>query len=140
MVTVDKNVRLPLYLQLRDLLTGLQAELDHSTAVLDEIYGTQTQLGMDRLGLAIRRVDSNLQKPAFRNSLPYVSESTGFTADPNLLTLLVQPLYGSQPSVGVREVIQNAVDAVRELEVWRASHGSSARRIAAYPCAGRRDN
>jgi molecular chaperone HtpG len=124
-VTVDKSITLPLYLQLRELISGLQAELDHSTAVLDEVYGTHTQLGLDRLGLAIRRVDSNLQKPAFRDSLLYVPEHTGFTADPNLLTLLVEPLYGNEPSVGVRELIQNAVDAVRELEAWCRTHGTS---------------
>ena len=39
MITVSPNVSLELYLQLRDLLTGIQAEMDHSTAVLDEFYG-----------------------------------------------------------------------------------------------------
>ena len=118
MVTVSTDVNLSLYLQLRDLLAGLQAEMDHSTAVLDEAYGTFTELGLHHLNLATRRVYSNLQSPSFRDSLPYVPNRTGFTADPNLLTLLVEPLYGEQPSVGVRELVQNAVDAVCELEVW----------------------
>jgi molecular chaperone HtpG len=122
MVTVSTDLSLSLYLQLQDLLSGLQAEMDHSTAVLDEAYGTMTELGLHQLNLATRRVYSNLHSPAFRDSLPYVPNQSGFTADPNLLTLLVEPLYGKKPGVGVRELMQNAVDAVRELEVWCQVH------------------
>lgn len=118
MVTVSTNLSLSLYLQLRDLLNGLQSEMDHSTAVLDETYGTLTELGLHQLNLATRRVHSNLNSPAFRASLPYVPEATGFTADPNILTLLVEPLYGKEPSVGMRELIQNSIDAVAELHAW----------------------
>ncbi len=122
MVTVTNELSLSLYLQLKDLLAGLQAEMDHSTAVLDEAYGTMTELGLHQLNLSTRRVYSNLQSPAFRDSLPYVPSQTGFTADPNLLTLLVEPLYGKQPGVGVRELMQNAADAVCELEAWSEAH------------------
>ncbi|WP_026600382.1 HD domain-containing protein [Methylomonas sp. 11b] len=122
MVTVGTDISLSLYLQLRDLLSGLQAEMDHSTAVLDEAYGARTDLGLDQLNLAIRRVYSNLHSPAFRDSLPYIPNRTGYTADPNLLTLLVEPLYGKEPGVGVRELMQNAVDAVRELHAWCKNH------------------
>lgn len=123
MVTVSPDLSLSLYLQLQDLLDGLQREMDHSTAVLDESYGTRADLGLNLLNLSIRRIHSNLQNPAFRDSLPYVPKQTGFTADPNLLTLLVEPLYGKEPGVGVRELMQNAVDAVCELEAWCANHG-----------------
>jgi Molecular chaperone, HSP90 family len=125
MVTVSTDLSLALYLQLEDLLAGLQEEMDHSTAVLDETYGTLTELGLNQLNLAARRVYSNLHSPAFRDSLPYVPNQTGFTSDPNLLTLLVEPLYGKEPSVGVRELMQNAVDAVCELEAWSAARGIS---------------
>ena len=124
-VTVSQDVSLDVYLQLRDLLNSLQSEIDHSTAVLNEAYGLQKDHGLDRLNLAIRRIDSNLHLPAFQKSLPYVPEKTGFTADPNLLSLLVAPLYGDVPGVGVRELMQNSVDAVRELEVWCETHGTS---------------
>ena len=77
---------------------------------------------MHHLELAIRRVHSNLDEPVFRDSLPFISERTGFSVDPNLLTLLVEPLYGKEPSVGVRELMQNSVDAVRELQVWCKVH------------------
>jgi molecular chaperone HtpG len=122
MVTVSTDLSLSLYLQLKDLLAGLQAEMDHATAVLDEAYGTMAELGLNQLNLATRRVYSNLQSPAYRDSLPYVPKRTGFSADPNLLTLLVEPLYGKKPGVGVRELMQNGADAVRELAAWSKSH------------------
>ncbi len=123
MVTISADVCLSLYLQLQELLKDMQAEMDHSTAVLDEAYGTRSDLGLDQLNLAIRRVYSNLHDTAFRNNLPYVPERTGFRVDPNMLTLLVEPLYGNNPSVGVRELMQNAIDAVCELEAWSKTHG-----------------
>lgn len=122
-VTVRNDIPLTLFLQLQDLLAGIQSEIDHSTAVLDEAYGRYTQESLDHLNLAIRRIHSNLHTPNFRNSLPYVPERTGFSSDPNLLSLLVEPLYGKEPSVGVRELIQNSVDAVRELDAWCESRG-----------------
>lgn len=116
MVTVSTDLSLSLFLQLQELLRNVQGEIDHSTAVLDEAYGTYA--GLDKLGLAIRRVDSNLEHSSYQKRLPYVPRRTGFSADPNLLTLLVEPLYGEHPNVGVRELIQNATDAARELHVW----------------------
>ncbi len=123
MITVSPDISQTIYLQLRELLAGLQQEMDHSTAVLDEAYGLRGDLGLDQLKLTTRRVHSNLDDPNFRDSLPYVPERTGFTADPNLLTLLVEPLYGKEPGVGVRELMQNSVDAVRELRAWCEAHG-----------------
>jgi hypothetical protein len=125
MVTVSTTLGLSLYLQVRELLEGLQSEMDHSTAVLDEVYGTLTELKLNQLSLSTRRIYSNLRSPAYRNSLPYVPNQTGFTADPHVLTLLVEPLYGKHPSVGVRELIQNSADAVCELRAW-----CEARRLA----------
>lgn len=121
MVTIGHRISLPLYLQLQELLAGLQAEMDISTAVLDEAYGTPEK--PNPLNLRIRRAHSTLEFPEFRNRLPYVPSRTGFTTDPHLLTLLVEPLYGKEPTVGVRELMQNAVDAVRELETWCKTHG-----------------
>jgi hypothetical protein len=123
MVTVSDDICLSLYLQLQELLQDMQAKMDHSTAVLDEAYGTRKDLGLDQLNLSIRRIYSNMDSPAFRDNLPYVPERAGFCADPNLLPLLVEPLYGKNPSVGVRELMQNAVDAVCELEAWSKTHG-----------------
>jgi len=57
-----------------------------------------------------------LLNPEFQKKLPYIPRRTGFSADPHLLPLLVGPLYGNNPSVAIRELMQNSVDAVRELE------------------------
>jgi hypothetical protein len=122
MVTVNSDISLPLYLQLKELLESLQSEIDQSTAVLDEMYGIYSNLGLDQLNLSVRRIHSNLQSPAFLESLPYVPEKSGFSTDPNLLSLLVEPLYGNHPGVGVRELMQNAVDAVCELDAWCKKH------------------
>jgi molecular chaperone HtpG len=118
MVTVSEEISWKTCMQIKELLSSLQAEIDHATAVLDEAYGALVELGLDKCGLSIRRVRSNLDNPAFYNRLQFVPRWTGFSTDPNLLSLLVRPLYGNSPSVGIRELMQNAVDAVRELEVW----------------------
>ena len=120
-IEVSGQISHAVYLQLRELVDGLQKEMDHATAVLAEAYGRHE--GLSQLSLATRRVHSNLSEPAFRASLPYVPERTGYATDPNLLTLLVEPLYGKEPGVGVRELMQNSVDAVRELHAWCESHG-----------------
>lgn len=122
-VTVGTDLSLELYLQLQALLKGLQTEMDQSTAVLDEIYGTRSDLGLDQLTLQTRRVYSNMDSLQFRQDLPYVPERTGFSTDPNLLALLVEPLYGKHPGVGVRELMQNSADAVRELHAWCEARG-----------------
>lgn len=37
------------------------------------------------------------------------------TSDAEMISLLVAPLYGNNPSIGIRELIQNSVDACNEL-------------------------
>jgi len=102
------------YLRLRSWLDGLQAEMDTSWAVLGEIYGRY----LPHLGLRFRRVKSNLDDPqAFSRTVDYLPLDVRLTvASSELLKLLIEPLYGDSPSIGIRELIQNAVDAVRELE------------------------
>lgn len=114
----DNAIPLSMYLHLESLLTGVQRELDHSNAVLSESYGRLEDLGLDQLKLAKTRVESNLLEPRFRDRLPYLPRRTGFSVDSQILPLLVGPLYGDNPNVGVRELMQNAVDAVRELDSW----------------------
>ncbi len=118
---VDRHVKWETFLQLEELLKGVQQEMDHSTAVLGQEYGGHRDL--ECLQLKIRHIESNLHDPHFRKQLDYVPERTGFSSDPNLLSLLVEPLYGFHPGVGVRELMQNSVDAVRELNAWCENHG-----------------
>ncbi len=103
------------FLRLKDWLSGIQAELDASWAVLGEVYGRVPPL--DRLGLNLRRVRSNLDDLAtFKSAVEYVPTRVELdVARAELLKLLIGPLYGGdKPQMGVRELIQNAVDAVRE--------------------------
>lgn len=110
------------YLRLRDWLDGIQSELDTSWAVLGEVYGRFDSLRP--LGLLWRRVRSNLDdKPAYARSVPYLPRRIRLeVARSELLSLLISPLYGDDPSFGVRELMQNAVDAVREREFFLSKH------------------
>ena len=102
------------FLRLRALLDGLQDELDHSWSVLGEVYSRQNDLR--DLGLRLRRVRSNLDDIAeFRSRVDYVPQRFEFqSAGAPLMRKLTEPLYGDQPEVGIRELLQNAIDAVRE--------------------------
>lgn len=110
------------YLRLKQWLSGVQEELDASWAVLGETYGSHSKLS--RLGLILRRVRSNLDDvQAFAHQVSYVPERIELTvARPDLLRLLVGPLYENIPSFGIRELVQNAVDAVREREALQEKH------------------
>jgi hypothetical protein len=100
--------------QMGQLLNGLQQEMDISSAVIREVYGHASKYNLDILGLRKTNVRSNIDDPSLIKDLPYFSVGGKFSADPHLLTLLVEPLYGKNPEIGIRELLQNAVDAVRE--------------------------
>lgn len=106
------------YLRVKEWLSGIQEELDASWAVLGELYGRFDALS--QLGLVIRRVRSNLDDTAvFAKTVDYVPTRAAFqTANADLLKLLIGPLYGNRAEIGVRELVQNAVDAVRELREY----------------------
>lgn len=102
------------YLHTRSLLDGLQRELDTSWAVLGEIYSRLDHLR--GIGIRLRRVKSNLDDlRRLRQELDYIPGRFAFeSAGTGLLKKLVMPLYGEAPEVGVRELLQNAIDAVNE--------------------------
>lgn len=103
------------FLRLKEWLAGIQCELDASWAVLGEVYGSHA--GLRHLGLSIRRVRSNLDNvDSFARRVEYVPRRIEFdVARSELLNLLIGPLYGHRPEIGIRELVQNAVDAVREM-------------------------
>jgi molecular chaperone HtpG len=105
------------FLGITNWLAGLQRELDTSWAVLGEVYGRFTREGLNALALRLRRVRSNLDDlDAFADQVDYVPRRAAFdAANPDLLKLLVSPLYDDDPVYGIRELLQNALDAVREL-------------------------
>jgi hypothetical protein len=95
-----------------------------SWAILGEVYGLQSHNSLNLLGLKVRRVKSNLDDAsAFAKSVPYVPAKIAFeAANADLLKLLVAPLYSNKPGVGIRELFQNAVDAVREFDDIASRH------------------
>ncbi len=103
---------LPTYLGFRRLLDDIQSELDQTWAVLGEVYGRYLPLT-----LTLRRVRSNLDDlTAFSRTVSYVPRAASLgatTASAKFLRVLIEPLYGDRPDIGIRELLQNAVDAVR---------------------------
>jgi hypothetical protein len=103
------------YFRLGRWLSGIQSEMDISAAVLGEVYGPVPTLR--NFGLSLRRVVCRLYAdPSKQEGLEFYPIDARFrTAAARLVELLVGPLYGENPFIGVRELIQNAVDAVHEL-------------------------
>lgn len=102
-----------IYLELENLFKNIQSELDTSWAILGEAYGKDTELR--KLKIKFRRIRSVLDnKEKFTKTITYVPERIFFNADPTLLKLLIGPLYGEDPQYGVRELLQNSVDAIKE--------------------------
>jgi molecular chaperone HtpG len=107
------------FLRIQAWVKGIQNELDLSWAVLGEVYGRYE--GLNTLGLILRRVRSSLDNvDEFAKRVSYVPRKAHFrAAGADLLKLLIAPLYGDRPEIGIRELVQNAVDAVRELDLYR---------------------
>ncbi len=103
------------YLKIRHWIDSVQDELDTSWAVLGEVYGPVIKLRP--LGLSVRRIFSNLDnEEEFARTVDYIPCHVAFgVGSAEILKLLVRPLYGNRLDCGVRELVQNAVDAVREL-------------------------
>lgn len=99
------------FVRVERMLMGIQKELDLSVAVLDEVYRGQYLL-------SISRITSNILHSKSRAVFAgkFFLNDTRLSASPKILPLLVGPLYNDNPSYGVRELIQNAVDACKELQ------------------------
>lgn len=112
------------FIKIKDLLHDLQGELDTCWAVLGEVYAPFQARNLNKLGLLIRRIRSNLDDvEQFAKRVRYVPTRASFTtADPRVLSLLVAPLYSRDCAFGIRELIQNSVDAVRELREYQKNH------------------
>ncbi|MER9680663.1 ATP-binding protein [Mesorhizobium sp. M0184] len=113
------------YLRVKEWLVDLQGEMDRTWAVFGEVYGRQTTSGLSELQLSIRRVRSNILEK-FSSEL-FVPERIAFkVSEPEMLSLLLAPLYGDHPGYGIRELVQNARDAVLEAKAVEAPHLKSA--------------
>lgn len=104
------------FVGMQRLLADIQRELDGCWAVIGETYGRVSPL--KDLGLKVRRIRSNIDNPDDYQRLrrpTYIPREFKFrTSSAELMDLLVAPLYGHEPAIGVRELVQNAVDACLE--------------------------
>ena len=98
------------------IIKGLQHELDALWAVLGEMYSRFSD--KKDLGINIRRVRSSIDDPEDyikRNYRKFHPTLVGLTTnDERLYPLLASPLYGDKPMIGLRELIQNSIDACNE--------------------------
>lgn len=111
------------YLELRRWLAAIQSELDVTWAVFGEVYGSHQRFAP--FGLTVRRVRSKIvdDPEAFVKTVSFVPKKVELrVAGPDVLKLFVEPLYGERPEIGIRELIQNAVDAVRERREYVERH------------------
>jgi hypothetical protein len=91
------------------LIHNIQKELDSCWAVLAEKYAYDYEI-------SIHRITSNLleeEKIASFNK-KFLTHKVTLDVNPDIVKLLIKPLYGNNPSFGVRELVQNAVDACNE--------------------------
>lgn len=102
--------------EIKKLFKGFQYELDSFWAVNGEIYSRFPKLSS--LGLNIRRIKSNIDNPyqyIELNNKKFHPEVLNIKSDnQKILPLLVGPLYGDIPQIGLRELIQNSIDACNE--------------------------
>lgn len=110
----------PQYVQLDKWLKGVQADLDLCWSILAEKYP------YDRYRLSIHRVVSNIHEPGIRDTMneKFLTKEAKITANPEIVKLMMEPLYGDDPTYGVRELLQNAVDACVERKKWEEDHGN----------------
>lgn len=103
---------------LTKLFRNIQNELDLSWSVLGEVYGRFDPLNL--LGLKIRRIKSSLDDIDEYEKIkkpPFIPKVLKFkTSEAEMMELLIAPLYGDNPEIGIRELLQNSIDACIEYD------------------------
>lgn len=109
------------FLKIESWLLELQKELDLCWAVMGEFY-----TGNSPLNLTIRRVSSNILVEKTRKNFEkrFVTKRAVLDTNPDILKLLIYPLYNEESKYGVRELLQNAVDACNEREELEKKKGN----------------
>ena len=92
-----------------NLLRDIQQELDSCWAVLAEKYAYKYELSIHRL---VSNLSYENKVAAFNKK--FLTRRATLDVNPDIVKLLIEPLYQKKPSFGVRELIQNAVDACNE--------------------------
>ena len=101
------------FINVTKLLNAIQSELDMCWAIIGEHYN------LKEYRFSIRRICSNLLKKTSVEEYEkkFYTKAVSLNANPDILNLLIEPLYGNNPSFGVRELLQNATDACKERKV-----------------------
>ena len=105
---LHKKETVKIYVKIKDYVNYIQNELDKSWAVIGEVYHNKFALGFRRI------VIDNLTDNDFEKKYELIPKQFRLRLNDDLAKLLIEPLYGDNPSFGVRELVQNAVDACRE--------------------------
>ena len=95
------------YLELKSWFDYWQKELDLSWSVIGEMHG-------DKYKLSVRRITSNIFDEKYISKCSFVTNPISLKVNPAIVKLLIEPLYRGNPSYGVRELLQNAIDACNE--------------------------
>ncbi|MCL2060279.1 MAG: ATP-binding protein [Oscillospiraceae bacterium] len=101
------------FLKLKSWIGAVQTELDKCWAILAEKYENDYPLTIHRITTNIFK-DSEIER--FNNS--FLTKPAALTANPDIVMLLVEPLYNYDPNYGIRELLQNAIDACNERIEW----------------------
>lgn len=110
--------RSTVYVKLKNWIYDVQHELDKCHALLAEHYENEYTL-------SIHRVTSDILNKKYTDNLDFVTKEAKLTANPDITKLLIAPLYGNNPTYGVRELIQNATDACRERKEIEKQNGNT---------------
>lgn len=120
-----------IFIKLQDLFKDIQRELDTSWAILGEVYGKEPKEKQPEI--LYRRLKSNLDNVnEYSQKVNYIPEKIIFNVSNELPKLLIGPLYGNDPTFGVRELLQNAVDSCREREFLEKSEYHGLIKISIY--------
>lgn len=111
-----------MFIKLKKLFKDIQNEFDISWAVLGELYGNVG--GEIKPKIKFRRITSNLDTKTFIDQQNYVADSFSFKTNDEIIKLLVAPLYGDNIIYGVRELLQNSIDACKEREYIEKQEGN----------------
>lgn len=101
------------FLKIESLIRHAQQELDSCWRYITLFHNRASDV---KYKLSIRIIESNIldlkQRKSFSKKI--VLKPAKLCTSQEVLSLLTAPLYGDHPTYGVRELLQNAVDACRE--------------------------
>lgn len=108
------------FLKVESWLQSLQKQLDLCWAVLGEVYTSKSLYN-----LTIRRINSNILVEKTRKNFEkrFVTRRAVLDTNPDILKLLIYPLYNEESKYGVRELLQNAIDACNERQEIERQEG-----------------